>query len=56
MITNELTHGIGFENLAHEDPGEIEVTRPRSGSEPVVQFADDSDHSDKEVCEVILSV
>ncbi|XP_068737524.1 protein scribble homolog [Montipora capricornis] len=48
MITNELTHGIGFENLAHEDPGEVEVTRPRSGSEPVVQFADDSDHSDKE--------
>ena len=48
MITNDLTHGIAFENLAHEDADE---DRPRSNSlPPVVQFADDSDHSDKEVC------
>ena len=54
MITNDLTHGIAFENLAHEDDEE-EVNRPRSGSEPVqVHFAgaDDSDHSDKEVCQI----
>ena len=48
MIANDLTHGIAFENLAHEDADE---DRPRSNSlPPVVQFADDSDHSDKEVC------
>ena len=52
MITNDLTHGIAFENLAHEDEDE-EVNRPRSGSLPVVQFAaDDSDHSDKEVGQI----
>ncbi|KAJ7325632.1 neurotransmitter receptor transport postsynaptic membrane to endosome [Desmophyllum pertusum] len=47
MLTNDLTHGIAFENLAHDDMEDID--RPRSGSLPAVQFAEDSDKdSDKE--------
>lgn len=49
MITNDLTPAMGFENLAQDDHEPEEIMRPRSGSEPVVQFADESDHSDKEV-------
>lgn len=49
MITNDLTHGFAIDNLALQDVDDEE--RPRAGSlPPVVQFADDSDHSDKEVC------
>ncbi|XP_078383330.1 protein scribble homolog isoform X2 [Oculina patagonica] len=47
MLTNDLTHGFGMDNLAMEETEEIE--RPRSGSAPAVQFADDSGgESDKE--------
>lgn len=53
MITNDLTHGIAFENLAHDDADD-QIPRPRAGSLPVVQFAEDSDHSDKEVLEVSI--
>lgn len=49
MITNELTPAMGFDNLAQDDHEPEDIMRPRSGSEPVVQFADDSDHSDREV-------
>lgn len=48
MITNELTPAMGFDNLAQDDHEPENIMRPRSGSEPVVQFADDSDHSDRE--------
>ena len=49
MITNDLTHGFAIDNLALQDVEDEE--RPRAGSlPPVVQFAEDSDHSDKEVC------
>lgn len=48
MITNELTPAMGFDNLAQDDHEPEDIMRPRSGSEPVVQFADDSDHSDRE--------
>lgn len=48
MIPNDLTHGFAIDNLALQYD---EEERPRAGSlPPVVQFADDSDHSDKEVC------
>ena len=46
-LTNDLTHGVAFENLAHDEMGDI--ARPRSGSLPAVQFAEDSGDSDKEV-------
>ena len=46
MLTNDLTHGVAFENLAHD---EMDIQRPRSGSLPAVQFAEDSGDSDKEV-------
>jgi len=53
MLTNDLTHGFAVDNLAMDDTEE--VARPRSGSVPAVQFADDSDRdSDKEVSEIIL--
>nr|XP_058957238.1 protein scribble homolog isoform X2 [Pocillopora verrucosa] len=45
-LTNDLTHGVAFENLAHDEMGDI--ARPRSGSLPAVQFAEDSGDSDKE--------
>lgn len=52
MLTNDLTHGFAIDNLAMDDTEEME--RPRSGSVPAVQFADDSDRdSDKEVSEII---
>lgn len=55
MLTNDLTHGVAFENLAHEDIEDIE--RPRSGSLPAVQFAEDSDRdSDKEVSVIFRSI
>ena len=48
MLTNDLTHGFAVDNLAMDETEEVE--RPRSGSVPAVQFADDSDKdSDKEV-------
>lgn len=52
MLTNDLTHGFAVDNLAMDDTEDVE--RPRSGSVPAVQFADDSDRdSDKEVSEII---
>ena len=48
MLTNDLTHGFAVDNLAMDEAEDVE--RPRSGSVPAVQFADDSDKdSDKEV-------
>ena len=53
MLTNDLTHGFAVDNLAMDDTEEVE--RPRSGSVPAVQFAEDSDRdSDKEVSEIIF--
>ena len=57
MLTNDLTHGFAIDNLAMDDDDTEEIERPRSGSVPAVQFADDSDRdSDKEVSEFITGL